>query len=115
MKSFEEQFAVIDVDLSLIEHQRLIDPRRRKCNRLYHGARPSEVVLDPLPVPKVVGEVSETCCPPSELEEIYNALVVGTRDYVRKNGFKCVVLGLSGGIDSAIVRASRRTRSGLSE
>jgi NAD+ synthase (glutamine-hydrolysing) len=36
------------------------------------------------------------------LEEIYQALVVGTRDYVRKNGFHKVVIGLSGGIDSAL-------------
>lgn len=35
-------------------------------------------------------------------EEIYSALVLGTRDYVRKNGFKKVVLGLSGGIDSSL-------------
>lgn len=37
------------------------------------------------------------------VEEVYRALVLGTRDYVRKNGFKKVVLGLSGGIDSALV------------
>lgn len=37
------------------------------------------------------------------VEEIYTALTVGLRDYVRKNGFKKVVLGLSGGIDSALV------------
>ncbi|MFI3123701.1 MAG: NAD+ synthase, partial [Methylococcales bacterium] len=36
---------------------------------------------------------------------IYNALVCGTRDYVRKNGFKGAILGLSGGIDSALVLA----------
>ena len=36
------------------------------------------------------------------LEEIYEALVLGTRDYVRKNGFETVVLGLSGGIDSSL-------------
>jgi NAD+ synthase (glutamine-hydrolysing) len=36
------------------------------------------------------------------LEEIYRALVLGTRDYVRKNGFRKVVIGLSGGIDSAL-------------
>jgi NAD+ synthase (glutamine-hydrolysing) len=39
------------------------------------------------------------------IEEIYRALVLGTRDYVRKNGFKKVVIGLSGGIDSALVAA----------
>ncbi len=39
------------------------------------------------------------------LPEIYAALVLGTRDYVRKNGFKKVVIGLSGGIDSTLVAA----------
>ena len=41
----------------------------------------------------------------SELDRVYAALVLGTRDYVRKNGFKSVVIGLSGGIDSSIVAA----------
>lgn len=40
---------------------------------------------------------------PSMVKETYQALVLGTRDYVRKNGFSDVVLGLSGGIDSALV------------
>ena len=35
-------------------------------------------------------------------EEVWQALVTGTRDYVRKNGFRSVILGLSGGIDSAV-------------
>lgn len=39
----------------------------------------------------------------SEEEEVYNALLLGTNDYVRKNGFKAVVVGMSGGIDSALV------------
>jgi NAD+ synthase (glutamine-hydrolysing) len=38
-------------------------------------------------------------------EEIWNAIVVGLRDYVRKNGFSSVLVGLSGGIDSALVAA----------
>jgi NAD+ synthase (glutamine-hydrolysing) len=38
-----------------------------------------------------------------DVKEVYAALVMGTRDYVRKNGFKHVVLGLSGGIDSSLV------------
>ncbi|MEZ0075807.1 NAD+ synthase [Planotetraspora sp. GP83] len=37
-----------------------------------------------------------------DLAEVYNALVLGVRDYVRKNGFQSVILGLSGGIDSAL-------------
>jgi NAD+ synthase (glutamine-hydrolysing) len=45
----------------------------------------------------------EAIKPLEETEEMYRALVLGTRDYVRKNGFKKVVIGLSGGIDSALV------------
>ena len=40
-----------------------------------------------------------------DLDRVYNALVVGTRDYVRKNGFSSVVIGVSGGIDSSIIAA----------
>jgi NAD+ synthase (glutamine-hydrolysing) len=43
--------------------------------------------------------------PNGGVSSIYNALVCGTRDYVRKNGFKGAILGLSGGIDSALVLA----------
>ena len=42
---------------------------------------------------------------PQQMESIYHALILGLRDYVRKCGFKSVVLGLSGGIDSALVCA----------
>ncbi|MBT7982974.1 MAG: NAD+ synthase [Akkermansiaceae bacterium] len=42
---------------------------------------------------------------PGRLEELYNALVLGLRDYIRKCGFKKVVIGLSGGIDSALTAA----------
>ena len=41
----------------------------------------------------------------SQIERVYAALVLGTRDYVRKNGFENVVIGLSGGIDSSLVAA----------
>ena len=41
--------------------------------------------------------------PLTDTEEIWSALVLGLRDYIEKNGFKSVVLGLSGGIDSAVV------------
>ncbi len=40
-----------------------------------------------------------------DIDRMHNALVVGTRDYIRKNGFTDVVIGLSGGIDSSIVAA----------
>jgi NAD+ synthase (glutamine-hydrolysing) len=42
---------------------------------------------------------------PNPIDEVYQALVLGTRDYLRKNGFKKAVIGLSGGIDSALVAA----------
>ena len=56
-------------------------------------------------------ENSQPLLPPCPIKEkndiatIYNALICGTRDYVRKNGFKGAILGLSGGIDSALVLA----------
>src|SRR3989304_5262732 len=43
--------------------------------------------------------------PLNRLQEIYSALVLGTRDYTRKNGFRTVLIGLSGGIDSALTSA----------
>lgn len=49
--------------------------------------------------------VREEVAPPSAIEEVYQALVLGTRDYVAKNGFKKVVIALSGGVDSALVSA----------
>jgi NAD+ synthase (glutamine-hydrolysing) len=50
----------------------------------------------------VIKPVTESTSTQTDLAQVWNALVLGVRDYVRKNGFKSVVLGLSGGIDSAI-------------
>ncbi len=52
------------------------------------------------PAPAIQTVITKTV---DETEEIYRALVLGTRDYVHKNGFKKAVIGLSGGIDSALV------------
>lgn len=49
------------------------------------------------------GVADKRCLPGEDVETIHDALVLGIRDYARKNGFKRVVLGLSGGIDSAVV------------
>jgi NAD+ synthase (glutamine-hydrolysing) len=49
--------------------------------------------------------VNHVAEPASEVAEIYDALVMGTRDYLRKNGFRSAILGLSGGIDSSLVAA----------
>jgi NAD+ synthase (glutamine-hydrolysing) len=54
---------------------------------------------------RVAAEPGERAKPLGEEEAIYYALVTGVRDYVRKNGFPGVVLGLSGGIDSALTLA----------
>ncbi|MGX1852611.1 NAD+ synthase [Streptomyces sp. NPDC055299] len=71
---------------------------------LNDGLRVDHRVLtpDPLPhyAPRTPGGAAERL---TDLEEIYSALVVGLRAYVTKNGFRSVVLGLSGGIDSALV------------
>ncbi|WP_327702498.1 NAD+ synthase [Streptomyces decoyicus] len=70
------------------------------------GLRVDHLTLTPDPLapypPETLGGVAERL---TDLEEIYTALVVGLRAYVAKNGFRSVVLGLSGGIDSALVAA----------
>jgi NAD+ synthase (glutamine-hydrolysing) len=60
-------------------------------------------VLSPDPLPAYPVLPQSVAEPLDDLAEVYAALVLGTRDYVRKNGFRSVVLGLSGGIDSALV------------
>ena len=57
-----------------------------------------EVHLDRTLVPGIAQRLSDE-------EEVWNAIVVGLRDYVAKNGFQSVLIGLSGGIDSALVAA----------
>jgi NAD+ synthase (glutamine-hydrolysing) len=57
-----------------------------------------EVALDRTLVPGIAARLGDE-------EEIWNAIVVGLRDYVAKNGFTSVLVGLSGGIDSALVAA----------
>ncbi|MDP8215864.1 MAG: NAD+ synthase [Candidatus Kaelpia imicola] len=52
--------------------------------------------------------------PMDELKEVYSALEIGVKDYVRKNGFSKVVIGLSGGIDSSLVAAIAKDGLGSS-
>ncbi len=102
-KVFEEQLAFVDVDVAPIEHARLTDPRRRKAKLVSQGLMPVEfVTLDPCKCETCSDPATPSSQPPGQIEEIYTALVTGTRDYVTKNGFKEVVLGMSGGIDSAL-------------
>jgi NAD+ synthase (glutamine-hydrolysing) len=61
------------------------------------------LTLSTEPLTTSVSVAADVVVEHDDLAEVYAALVIGTRDYVRKNGFKQVVLGLSGGIDSSLV------------
>jgi NAD+ synthase (glutamine-hydrolysing) len=99
---FEEDFLVADLDLTEVLRWRLFDPRRRKQPREPIGHL-REIVLPPSPpVSKTVPAVPKKQVPLTRSAEVYQALVLGTGDYLRKNGFKEVVLGLSGGVDSSL-------------
>mgnify|MGYP001582048006 CR=1 FL=1 len=103
-RQFEEQLLVVDLDMESVFRGRLRDPRPRKEDpamlrqigtpQHVHVSDRQERARPPLP--------KEVETPLEPLEEVYRALVLGTRDYVRKNGFQKVLIGLSGGIDSSI-------------
>jgi NAD+ synthase (glutamine-hydrolysing) len=100
---FEESLTVCTLDPGAIFARRLQDARHRPAVR--HGAGRSVPTLASLSVEssgarEVGGSVADVLEPD---EELYRALVCGVRDYVEKNGFRHVVVALSGGIDSALV------------
>ena len=103
---FEEDLLVADVDVEAVFRNRLHDSRRRKEKR--DVSSPVAIDLPDLH-PKSVcispPERPDFPRPDERLKNIYDALVLGTRDYVVKNGFEKVFIGLSGGIDSALVTA----------
>ncbi|MGI8828001.1 MAG: NAD+ synthase [Chloroflexota bacterium] len=109
---FDEAFVVADLDVDAVFSARLHDTRRRqslKAMPLLDLKPESHVVETPLAAPltrDVRHPVGQTFAPvPDPLSEIYGALVLGTRDYVTKSGFKGVVIALSGGIDSSLTAA----------
>ena len=107
-KQFEEDFVVADLDVESVFRSQLHDSRRRKeipwVREKLEGATKIEVsseypaIAKPHLPPRQVERLDE-------LTEIYQALVLGTRDYIHKNGFDKVVIGLSGGVDSSLVAA----------
>jgi NAD+ synthase (glutamine-hydrolysing) len=107
-KQFEEDFIVVDLDVESVFSFKFQDARRRKetpwvKEKLKEATKvevPSEypAIVKPPLSPRRVDRLDE-------LAEIYQALVLGIRDYVRKNGFEKVVIGLSGGVDSSLVAA----------
>ncbi|HEY3412970.1 MAG TPA: NAD+ synthase [Armatimonadota bacterium] len=119
--SFEEALVVVDLNIGDVFHRRLANPSRRKERMRTHESGLAVALVDlppfgeagqprerldapspstPSPIPVWLSRLPLP--PPDMLSDTYNGLVLGVRDYVRKNGFKDVVLGLSGGIDSAI-------------
>ncbi len=103
-RAFEEDLVIADIDLDQVFRARLHDSRRRK-EKLEADSSARRVSLPALPPREKAKQPVHEVEALEPVEEIYRALVLGTRDYVTKNGFKHVVIGLSGGIDSSIVAA----------
>jgi NAD+ synthase (glutamine-hydrolysing) len=101
-RSFEEDLVLADLDLDDVFRARLHDSRRRK-EKLRQPGAVTRIALPPLPAPERPPLSPPAVRAPGPVEEVHRALVLGTRDYVRKSGFSHVVVGLSGGIDSALV------------
>jgi NAD+ synthase (glutamine-hydrolysing) len=102
--AFEEDFVVADLDLEAVFRARLHDSRRRK-EKLRVRDESTRITLPALPALEAPALAPREVAAPAPVEEVFGALVLGTRDYVRKNRFKRVVIGLSGGIDSSLVAA----------
>ena len=107
--AFEEDLIFCDLDAEAVFRARLHDPRRRAGTAVRGGGDGEylpvrHLALDAVP-PARGRQISIASAVEPELDplaEIYRALVLGLRDYVEKNGFGTAVLGLSGGIDSAL-------------
>ncbi|HUR17536.1 MAG TPA: NAD+ synthase [Acidimicrobiales bacterium] len=95
---FEEALMVVDLQVGPLFRKRLLDPRGRATSTPLPTVMVSEA-----PVPNRDHRPPSITPALTPLDEIFAALVTGTRDYVAKNGFTDVVIGLSGGIDSSLV------------
>jgi NAD+ synthase (glutamine-hydrolysing) len=103
-RSFEEDLLVCDLNMDKVMQARLHAPRRRKERPAFSGAIPEKVHVSSKPFVAAKPPLPPHDVTPLEgVAEVYAGLVVGTRDYVRKNGFAKVVIGLSGGVDSSLV------------
>jgi len=103
---FEEELLVVEIDPTSAVARRLSDVRKRALAREQGSPKVSSLVL---PEPKyrlrkrpAPGRVASFA---DDLEQMRRALTLGLGDYVRKNGFSDVVIGVSGGIDSALTAA----------
>lgn len=108
-KQFEEDLILLDIDVSSLQPVRSADESYQQ--RKLEFDPPFKTELVDLPIRQKYrfdkkGKITrEERAKLDPISEVYQALVLGTRDYVLKNGFKKVVLGLSGGIDSALTAA----------
>jgi NAD+ synthase (glutamine-hydrolysing) len=109
--SFTEDLVVADINVERVFAQRLHDPRRRQDKaRLDADSCMSIVQIGEghlpgatrAPIAKPAEQLQQSADTYDIVAEVYSALVMGTRDYIRKNGFDKVYIGLSGGIDSAL-------------
>ncbi|MBA2359491.1 MAG: NAD+ synthase [Actinobacteria bacterium] len=102
--SFEEALLVVDIDVSTAIARRLVDARRRALAS--ERDIPDPPVIDLGAARRQDGPVKPDIVKPlGELEQMRRALELGLYDYVEKNRFDDVVLGVSGGIDSALTAA----------
>ena len=100
-KGFEEDLLVVDLNVEAVARARAAEGRKAGLSR--KGASPIDrIVLKGEPTSRRTRLVPSTEMLADPLDEVYRALTLGVRDYVTKNGFKQVVIGLSGGIDSAL-------------
>ena len=101
---FEEELLVVDVDPVAAIGRRLRDVRRRSLARARDRVEATFVELAP-PREQVEAAHPTPAEQLGDLEQMRLALELGLRDYVEKNGFKDVVIAISGGIDSALTAA----------
>lgn len=111
-RQFEEDLLIVELDLDRVSAKHLFDPKRRQRARGPVRNEVVEYVLEETVAPAQSAAGGRTpgfenpVAPALEAPaEVYAALKLGLRDYVRKNGFGKVVIGLSGGIDSALTAA----------
>ena len=104
---FEEALLVVDVEPTVAIARRLRDVRRRALARERSAPVELPIIHVGAPRPATNGKAVAAPIAPfaDELEQMRLGLELGLRDYVEKNGFSEVVLGVSGGIDSAVTAA----------
>ncbi len=101
-KGFEEDLLIADLNMAAVARTRLAHGRKKWLHGRAAALIERFVLSDSFVPRRRTRVVTGGPVPLEPLEEVYRALVVGVRDYVGKNGFKRVVIGLSGGIDSAL-------------